>query len=74
MNGTVIENYIYLIRLNGILYLSRRVPSFIKILRDMKLREISIKKWSQAEAEKPVEALSDRHERFWDYPVRIEKS
>jgi hypothetical protein len=66
VNGTVSQNYAYLIRRNGIFYFSRRVPSDLQPRFNKGRVTISLRTRSQAKAEKSAEALSDRLERYGD--------
>ena len=66
MSQTVSQNYVYLIRRNGIFYFTRRVPSDLQTRFNRERVTISLRTRSQAKAEKSAEALSDRLERYWD--------
>ena len=66
MSQTVSQKHAYLIRRNGIFYFTRRVPSDLQTRFNKERVTIYLRTRSQAKAEKSVEALSDRLERYWD--------
>ena len=67
----MIQNHAYLIRRNGILYFSRRVPADVRSRFNKDRVIVSLHTRSLPKAQRSAAALSDRLERYWD-SIRLE--
>ena len=67
----MIQNHAYLIRRNGILYFSRRVPADVRALFNKDRVIVSLYTRSQPKAQRSAAALSYRLERYRD-SIRLE--